>query len=68
MDVQKLALSDVFLRRILQPGVRQQKALQEALEQRGRPISDSDIASVSLDALRTYVLSAVESEVLRMSQ
>ena len=63
MDLQKLTLSDVFLRRILQPGVRQQKALQEALEHRGRPISDSDIASVSLDALRNYILSAVESEV-----
>lgn len=58
----KLTLSDVFLRRMLQPGVRQQKALQEALEHHGRPISDSDIASLSLDALRNYILSAVESE------
>jgi hypothetical protein len=58
-----LTLSDVFLRRMLQPGVRQQKALQEALEHHGRPISDSDIASLSLDALRNYILSAVESEV-----
>ncbi|KAG0622512.1 hypothetical protein M758_3G102700 [Ceratodon purpureus] len=58
----KLTLSDVFLRRMLQPGVRQQKALQEALEHHGRPISDSDIASVSMDALRNYIISAVESE------
>ncbi|XP_024389835.1 nuclear pore complex protein NUP160 isoform X1 [Physcomitrium patens] len=58
----KLKLSDVFLRRVFQPGVRQPKALQEALEQHGRPISDSDLASVSLDALRSHIFSAIESE------
>lgn len=63
VDLQKLKLSDVFLRRVFQPGVRQPKALQEALEQHGRPISDSDLASVSLDALRSHIFSAIESEV-----
>lgn len=64
MDLrQKLALSDVFLRRLLQPGVRHHKALQQTMQQRCRPLSDTDLTSMSLDALRNHIVSAVESEV-----
>jgi hypothetical protein len=56
-------LADVYLRRLLQPGVRQRAALQHALHLRNRPLSASDLASISLDGLRNHIVSAVESQV-----
>jgi hypothetical protein len=55
-------LADVYLRRLLQPGVRQRAALQHALHLRNRPLSASDLASISLDGLRNHIVSAVESQ------
>ncbi|CAM6030468.1 unnamed protein product [Sphagnum balticum] len=55
-------LADVYLRRLLQPGVRQHAALQHALNIRNRPLSASDLASISLDGLRNHIVSAVESQ------
>ncbi len=56
-------LADVYLRRLLQPGVRQHAALQHALHLRNRPLSASDLAFISLDGLRNHIVSAVESQV-----
>jgi hypothetical protein len=58
-------LADVYLRRLLQPGVRQHAALQHALHLRNRPLSASDLASISLDGLRNHIVSAVESQVIQ---
>ncbi|KAL3676747.1 hypothetical protein R1sor_026695 [Riccia sorocarpa] len=54
----------LFLRRLLQPGVRQHPALKEVLRGRKRQLTDFEIGSLTLDGLRKEVKASIDSEPL----
>eukprot|EP01018_Ginkgo_biloba_P012784 Gb_36286 [translate_table: standard] len=56
------SVSSLFVRRLLQPGIRQRLPLQEALESCKRHLSDSDFRSLTVEGLRKEILTVIESE------
>ncbi|CAM6109251.1 unnamed protein product [Calypogeia fissa] len=52
----------LFLRRLLQPGLRQHAALKAVLQSRGRYLSDFEISSLTLDGLRKEIKASIRSE------
>ncbi|KAL2608671.1 hypothetical protein R1flu_027244 [Riccia fluitans] len=58
------AVPCLFLRRLLQPGVRQLTALKEVLRARKRRLSDFEISSLTLDGLRKEIKSSIDAEPL----
>ncbi|KAH9310668.1 hypothetical protein KI387_025703, partial [Taxus chinensis] len=56
------SVSNIFLRRLMQPGIRQRRPLQEVLDTRKRHLSDSDFRSLTIDGLRKEILMVIECE------
>lgn len=56
------SVSALFLRRLLQPGIRQRISLQEVLETCQRHLNDSEFRSLTVEGLRKEILTVIDSE------
>ncbi|BBN19520.1 nuclear pore complex protein Nup160 [Marchantia polymorpha subsp. ruderalis] len=56
------SVPSLFLRRLLQPGVRQHAALKDVLQMRRRHLSDIEIGSLTLEGLRKEIKASINVE------